>query len=414
MRRSYLAYGLLGILISLFVLSGCGSGGGDGASDSGGGGSFQPAQNEGPEIHIEKSTNGEDADSPPGPTIPVGDEVTWTYQVWNVGNTDLVNVRVSDDQLGDITCPGDTLGSGAIMNCTAVGVSTEGQYQNIATAMANVVGMINTVVSDDDESHYLGVLDLVATIRGTVFEDLDLDGVFDAGEPGIPGVYVTLNNTSAVVTAGDGTYSFSVAEEGQQVVEETDPPGFFSTTPNAVFVNTVIGEEQVVNFGDAGAYAVFFDIKPGSCPNPLNPKSKGVTPAAIMGTESFDVGMINAASLLLEGVPPIRWSYEDVGRPYIGNPESCFSCDTLGPDGHMDLALKFSTQALVSAIGNIPGPHIELTLTGALINGTTISASDIVVIVPKKLGGGNGNNGNSCNDGDNNGCDDGGSGNGNN
>lgn len=414
MRRSYPTYGLLGILIALFVLSGCGSGGGDGVSGTSGGGLLQPAQDEGPEIHIEKSTNGEDADDPPGPTLTVGEAVTWTYQVWNVGSTDLANVKVSDDQLGDITCPDDALESGAIMNCTAFGLAMEGQYQNVATAVANVVGMINTVVSDDDESHYLGVLAQVATIRGTVFEDLDFDGMFDAGEPGIPGVSVTLNDTSAVVTAGDGTYSFSVAEEGQQKVEETDPPGFISTTPNVVFVNTVIGEEQVVNFGDAGAHAVFFDMKPGSCPNPLNPKSQGVTPAAVMGTEFFDVGMINAASLLLEGVPPIRWNFEDAGRPYTGSAGSCFSCDASGPDGLADLALKFSTQDLVSAIGNIPEPHIELTLTGELINGTTFSGSDIVVIVPKKLAGGNGKDKDNCDDDYDNECNNGGNGNGNN
>jgi len=38
-------------------------------------------------IDIEKATNGEDADNPTGPLIPVGDTVTWTYVVTN-GSTD--------------------------------------------------------------------------------------------------------------------------------------------------------------------------------------------------------------------------------------------------------------------------------------------------------------------------------------
>ncbi|MQY56694.1 hypothetical protein GH140_00640, partial [bacterium] len=63
---------------------------------------------------------------------------------------------------------------------------------------------------------------------------------------------------------------------------------------------------------------VFVDIKPGSCPNPLNLKSKGVLPIAILGTEDFDVTKIDPATLILvregyeePGVSPLRWAYED-------------------------------------------------------------------------------------------------------
>jgi len=45
-----------------------------------------------PGIEIEKATNGQDADSPPGPYIPVGDSVTWTYVVTNTGNVTLNKV----------------------------------------------------------------------------------------------------------------------------------------------------------------------------------------------------------------------------------------------------------------------------------------------------------------------------------
>ena len=36
-----------------------------------------------PGIDIEKATNGSDADHPPGPFLPVGGAVTWTYLVSN-------------------------------------------------------------------------------------------------------------------------------------------------------------------------------------------------------------------------------------------------------------------------------------------------------------------------------------------
>ena len=35
------------------------------------------------------------------------------------------------------------------------------------------------------------------------------------------------------------------------------------------------------------------DIKPGSCPNPINVKSKGVLPVAVVGNSSFDVTQVD-------------------------------------------------------------------------------------------------------------------------
>lgn len=60
----------------------------------------------GPELVIEKSTNGVDADAAPGPYVPAGDAVTWTYAVSNAGNIDLSNVTVTDDRVAaaDINC----------------------------------------------------------------------------------------------------------------------------------------------------------------------------------------------------------------------------------------------------------------------------------------------------------------------
>jgi hypothetical protein len=48
-------------------------------------------------IHIEKSTNGADADSPTGPYIPVGGAVTWVYNITNCGSLNLTNIVVTDD-----------------------------------------------------------------------------------------------------------------------------------------------------------------------------------------------------------------------------------------------------------------------------------------------------------------------------
>ena len=114
------------------------------------------------------------------------------------------------------------------------------------------------------------------------------------------------------------------------------------------------------------------DIKPVSCPNPLNVGDKGVLPVAILGSEGFDVTQVDPI-VSLEGVAPLRWALEDVAGP---------GCS--GPDGYLDLTLKFKTQEIVSALGAVSDGEVRpLMLTGNLKaehSGTFISGQDCVVI----------------------------------
>src|SRR4051812_3927911 len=73
-------------------------------------------------------------------------------------------------------------------------------------------------------------------IGGRVFEDCNLNGVFDAGEEPLSGVTITLSGsdifghaTQATVTTGsDGTYSFKNLEPGQYSITETQPADEFN------------------------------------------------------------------------------------------------------------------------------------------------------------------------------------------
>jgi hypothetical protein len=124
----------------------------------------------------------------------------------------------------------------------------------------------------------------------------------------------------------------------------------------------------------------YFDIKPTSCPNPLNVKSNGKTPAAILGTDTGDVTLIDVSTILLEGsIAPIRTSIEDVSAPYLGG-EEC-GCTTDGPDGFDDLTLKFLTQDIVALLGVVEFDQaIPLTITGNLLDGTPFEAVDCIII----------------------------------
>ncbi|MBC8535831.1 DUF7507 domain-containing protein [Feifania hominis] len=64
---------------------------------------------------------------------------------------------------------------------------------------------------------------MAATITGIVFNDLNHNGQYDTGEPGIPGVYVTLYSAGGCTTTqtdAAGNYGFSVASAGTYTVYE--------------------------------------------------------------------------------------------------------------------------------------------------------------------------------------------------
>jgi photosystem II stability/assembly factor-like uncharacterized protein len=127
---------------------------------------------------------------------------------------------------------------------------------------------------------------------------------------------------------------------------------------------------------------VDFDIKPQSCPNPLNVKDRGVIPVAILGKVDFDVLNVDPATVQFEGVDPTCWAIEDVTTPVAGD-ELC-DCTTDGPDGFDDLTLKFDAQELVAALGSVNnGDELVLTITGNLLDSTPIEGSDCVIIIAK-------------------------------
>lgn len=125
------------------------------------------------------------------------------------------------------------------------------------------------------------------------------------------------------------------------------------------------------------------DIKPQSCPNPLNVRSRGVLPVAIVGTSVLDVTEIDVATITLEGVAPRRTALSDVTTPFNGAyEEDCFDCTDEGPDGLEDLILLFSRQEIVAVLGPVADREcLELVLTAELLDGTPVEGSDSIIIL---------------------------------
>jgi uncharacterized repeat protein (TIGR01451 family) len=169
-----------------------------------------------PAIDIEKSTNGQDADNPPGPNVVVGDAITWSYVVTNVGNVTLTNIEVTDSDLGSVATIA-SLAPGGSQALTASGTAVGGQYENTGTA---TVLFDETTYSDSDDSHYFG--------SGA---DLSLTKVVDDARPneGDTVIYtITLTNDGP--NDATGVEVTDVLPDGLSYVSDNGGGAYSSTT----------------------------------------------------------------------------------------------------------------------------------------------------------------------------------------
>jgi uncharacterized repeat protein (TIGR01451 family) len=228
-----------------------------------------------PAITIEKSTNGFDADTPPGPSLPVGGTVDWTYEITNIGSDDLADIIVTDDQGVVVSCPATDLAPGASMTCTASGIAQAGQYANIGTVEATLPSEEGVV--DSDPSHYFGqTLSLIKRTNGiesagppgpTLAPETTVTWTYEVANPGPAavtalsvtddqGVIVTCSQTTlaageSVTCTGSGT-----AQPGQYMnvgtATATLPAGgTVSATDESFYFSNVIGIEKSTNGVDA-------------------------------------------------------------------------------------------------------------------------------------------------------------------
>jgi hypothetical protein len=104
----------------------------------------------------------------------------------------------------------------------------------------------------------------------------------------------------------------------------------------------------------------------------LNVNSQGVLSIIVCGSGDLDVNSLDLDSVQLLGVPALRHTYEDVA--------GCFD----GSDGREDLILKFKTQEIAKALGDVvDGEDRILTVTGTLTDGTLLKADFKMAMIKK-------------------------------
>ncbi|MCM3904970.1 MAG: S8 family serine peptidase [Pyrinomonadaceae bacterium] len=111
------------------------------------------------------------------------------------------------------------------------------------------------------------------------------------------------------------------------------------------------------------AIDVALDIHPDGLPNPIDPRSKGVIPVAILTTETFNASIVNPTTIRFGATgteaAPVQSALEDVDG-----------------DGDIDMILHFKTQNTAIQCGKT-----SASLTGQTFDGRAIEGSDSIVTV---------------------------------
>ncbi len=112
-------------------------------------------------------------------------------------------------------------------------------------------------------------------VAGTVYADLNGNGLRDPGEPGVAGATVTLDAFSdggvdgTVVTQADGKYQFASTPDGNHTVSVLPPVNYFTAGANSRAVGVVSGSSTAdLDFGvkptsAVGGRVTFADVSPG-------------------------------------------------------------------------------------------------------------------------------------------------------
>jgi len=175
------------------------------------------------------------------------------------------------------------------------------------------------------------------------------------------------------------TYWFEVTRKGQEITVRVsyDGTNYFHVFTASLISPVGSSQRAIISanvWTTAGSHVdwdyiyvepsvrrVEIDIKPGSFPNSINPKSKGNVPVAILSDSGFDATTVDRSTVVFAGASPLL-----IGK----TPED------VNGDGLLDVVLHFNTQSL-----NLKPGDTEACLNGKTLGGQDFEGCDSVRIV---------------------------------
>jgi glucose/arabinose dehydrogenase len=291
-----------------------------------------------------------------------------------------VNFQHSPDQAIDGIFD-DSTGSWAIAQYDGfAGTNPDTAVWETVTDLSADVLTFTLYFNHGNPGHLLGRfrLSVTADDRTTFADGLDTDGAVNANwavleDPIVHGpagmAFTTLSDSSVLTggaTASQGIYTVTYATPvsgitGIRLEALEHPslpggngPGLFERNGNFLLNEITLKAEIAMTM------PVTIDIKPGSFPNSIDPRSKGVIPVAILTTATFDAATVEASTVRFGATgheaAPRHFALEDVNR-----------------DGRADLVLQYRTQLTGIVCGTT-----SATLTGTTIDGVTLTGTDSV------------------------------------
>ncbi len=325
---------------------------------------------------------------PSGSTFPLGFTTVTCTATDAAGNTATCSfgVIVFDNEPPSIFCPANIRSNTDPGQCDAslfynVSASDNCTAPDISCAPSSTIFPVGTTTvtctaTDDAGNSATCSFDVTVVDNEppTITCPPDIVTNTDPGQCGAVVTYAVTGTDNCPVTVSCNPSSGSFFPVGTSTVNctATDASG---NTATCSFKVTVISRAEI-------------DVKPRSCPNPLNIVEMGVIPVAILGgNPCFNLNDIDLSTVLLNGVAPLRYLTDDVASPVPNRRDGC-DCTTLGRDGFLDLIFYFDAKQVIATLGAVNNGDVKvLTLTANLFNGNSIEGKDCVRINSKSKSG---------------------------
>jgi len=199
------------------------------------------------------------------------------------------------------------------------------------TGNEDLFTFVNTVPSGNDRTEATKIMVVLSDGQANAY--YRNDGSLDGGSTASQQAAIAAANTAKA----QGIRIFTIAIGGANQADMAA----LASSPDDAFTNANLVELVNVFSGIAESIcptAVAVDVKPGSDVNPINTKSKGVIPVAVLTTDDFDATTINPETVRFGSLSSILSNVGAVLAHSDGHIED------VNDDGYPDFMGHFATQ----------------------------------------------------------------------